>query len=70
MTSSFLIRGCVWKGGFERGIFGRAKSCLKGIEDFDLEHWLRGRKKQSFPTHTTSISVVIVGENRPLPCFV
>ena len=29
----------VLKGCFERGIFWRAKSCLKGIEDFHLEHW-------------------------------
>ena len=27
------------KGCFERDIFWRAKSRLKGIEDFNLEHW-------------------------------
>ena len=37
--SSFSIRGCVLKGCFEKGrIFWRAKSRLKGIEDFNLEH--------------------------------
>ena len=40
VTSSFSIWGCVMKGCFERGIiFWRAKSRLKGIEDFSLEHW-------------------------------
>jgi hypothetical protein len=38
VTSSFSIQGCVWKGCFLRGIFWRAKSHLKGIEDFNLEH--------------------------------
>jgi len=38
-TSSFSIWDCVLKGCFERGIFRRAKSHLKGIEDFNLEHW-------------------------------
>ena len=37
MTSSFSIWGCIMKGCFERGIFGRAKSRVKGIEDFNLE---------------------------------
>jgi hypothetical protein len=37
MMSSFSIWGCVLKGCFERGIFWRAKSHLKGIEDFNLE---------------------------------
>jgi hypothetical protein len=32
VTSSFSICGCVLKGCFERGIFWRAKSRLKGIE--------------------------------------
>ena len=36
--SSFSIWDCVLKGCFERGIFLRAKSHLKGIEDFNLEH--------------------------------
>jgi hypothetical protein len=40
VMSSFAIWGCVLKGCFERGIFWRAKSRLKGIEDFNLEHWL------------------------------
>ena len=39
VTSSFSIWGRVLKGCFERGIFWRAKSRLKGIEDFNLEHW-------------------------------
>jgi hypothetical protein len=38
VTSSFLIWGCIMKGCFEKGIFWRAKTCLKGIEDFNLEH--------------------------------
>ena len=42
MTSSFSIWGCVLKGCFERGMFGRTRSCLKGIEDFNLEHLLLG----------------------------
>ena len=33
--------GSVMKGCFERGIFQRAKSRLKGIEDFNIEHWLQ-----------------------------
>ena len=41
VTSSFSIWGFVLKGYFERGIFWRSKSCLKGIEDFNLEHWLQ-----------------------------
>ena len=39
VTSLFSIWGCVLKGCFERGIFWRARSRLKGIEDFNLEHW-------------------------------
>ena len=42
MTSSLSIRGCVLKGCFERGIVWRAKSRLKGIEDFNLEHCGKG----------------------------
>ena len=38
LTSSFPIWGCILKGCFERYIFWRAKSRLKGIEDFNLEH--------------------------------
>ena len=38
MTSSFSIWKCVLNGYFERGIIWRAKSRLKGIEDFDLEY--------------------------------
>jgi hypothetical protein len=37
----FSIWSCVLKECFERGIFWKAKSCLKGIEDFNLEHWLQ-----------------------------
>ena len=40
VTSSFSIRGCILKGCFERGIFCWTNSCLKGIEDFNLEHCL------------------------------
>ena len=36
VTSSFSIRGCIWEGCFGRGIVWRAKSCSKGIEDFNL----------------------------------
>jgi hypothetical protein len=36
--SSLSIRGCVLKVCFERGVFWMAKSRLKSIEDFDLEH--------------------------------
>ena len=42
VTSSFSNWGCVLKGGFERGIFWRAKLRLKGIEDFKLEQWSQG----------------------------
>ena len=38
VISSFSICGCVLKGCLERGIFWRAKSRLKGIEDFNLKH--------------------------------
>ena len=53
VTSSFSIWGCVLKGCFERGIFRRAKLCLKGIEDFNLEHCLR-------PLHTRDWEPVTV----------
>jgi hypothetical protein len=39
VTFSFSFWGCVLEGCFERCIFWRAKSRLKGIEDFNLEHW-------------------------------
>jgi hypothetical protein len=42
VTSSFSIWGCISKGCLERGIFCRAKVRLKGIEDFNLEHWFEG----------------------------
>ena len=41
VTSLFSNWGCVSKGCFGGGIFWRAKSNLKGIEDFNLEHWCR-----------------------------
>jgi hypothetical protein len=41
VKSSFSIRGWGLKGCFERGIFWRAKSHLKGIEDFNLQHCIR-----------------------------
>ena len=34
-----------WKGCFERGVFWSAKSCLKGKEDFNLEHWVQDCRK-------------------------
>ena len=37
--SSFSIWDCVLKGCFKRATFWRAKLHLKGIEDFNLEHW-------------------------------
>ena len=42
---SFSIWGCILKGYFERGIFWRTKLCLKGIEDFNLEHWVVAFKR-------------------------
>ena len=39
VTSSISIWGCVLKGCFKSGIFWKAKMRLKGIEDFDLEHY-------------------------------
>ena len=42
MISSCSIWGCDLKGCFERGIFRRPESRLKGIEDFNLEHYLLG----------------------------
>ena len=36
VTSSFSIWGCVLKGCFEGSLIWRAKSRLKGIEDFNL----------------------------------
>ena len=40
--SSFSSWGCILKDSFERGIVWSAKSHLKSIEDFNLEHrsWL------------------------------
>jgi hypothetical protein len=43
VRSSFSIWGCIMKGCVEGGMFWRAKSRLKGIEDFNLEHWPFGR---------------------------
>ena len=40
VTSSFSIWGCDLECCFERGIFWRTTSHLKGIEDFNLEHRL------------------------------
>ena len=44
-SSSYSIWGCILKGCLERGIFRRAKSHLKGIEDFNLEHWSMAFRK-------------------------
>ena len=57
MTSSFSIWGCVLKGCFERGIFWRAKSRLKGIEDFNLEqwYWCKGTGGIYWPIHVRSL---------------
>jgi hypothetical protein len=67
MTSSFSIWGCVLRGYFERGIFWRAHSCMKGIEDFNIEHWLYPRiwhNKEGFVlSNTTRRSFVL--SNRP-----
>jgi hypothetical protein len=49
-TSSCSIWGCILKGCFERGIFGRAKLRLKGIEDFNLEHWRGHIEEGELPT--------------------
>ena len=49
VPSSFSIWGCILKDCFERCIFWRAISCLKGIEDFNLEHWSQhSQKRQVF----------------------
>ena len=42
MTSSFSIWACILEGCFGRVSSERAKSCVKGIEKFDLEHWKEG----------------------------
>jgi hypothetical protein len=39
LTYSFSIWGCISKGYFEKVYFKKAKFHLKGIEDFNLEHW-------------------------------
>ena len=51
VTSAFSIWGCVLKGCFEGGVFWRANSCLKGIEDFNLEHspWARSHLHSAGP---------------------
>ena len=46
VMSSFSMPGCVLKGHFERGVFWRPKSCLKGIEGFNVEH-LTGRQQET-----------------------
>ena len=46
VTSSFSIWDFVLKGCFEISIFWRVKSHLKGIEDFNLEHWRQGKARQ------------------------
>ena len=43
--------GCVLKGCFESCIFGRPRTRLKGIEDFNLEHWLH-------PTSEVCVGIV------------
>jgi hypothetical protein len=47
VTSSFSIWGRVLKGCFERGVFWRSKSCLKGIGHFNLEHRYSPISKES-----------------------
>ena len=66
VTSSSAIWGCVLKGCFERGKFWRAKSRLKGIEDFNLEHWCwvaprAASSRQIFQLRRTFIHVMMVG---------
>ena len=39
MMSSFLIWGCVLKGCLREVYFEGPDHVLKGIEDFNLEHW-------------------------------
>ena len=53
MRYSFSIWGCILKGCFERGIFWRPKSRLKGIEDFNLELCLHLQISMDF--HATRI---------------
>ena len=47
----FQFWACVLKGCFG-GLVWRAKSCLKGIEDFNLEH-LSGHVSVNFIAHTS-----------------
>ena len=68
VTSSFSIWGCVLKGCFERGIFCRAKSRLKGMEDFNLEGFVGGagpnrmkvRTSIGSPTHEFGVQPFIL----------
>ena len=57
VTSSFSIWGCILKGCFERGIFWRAKSTLKGIKDFNLEHWPQPIMPKNLPEHWPIVSI-------------
>ena len=51
VTPSFPIWGCVMKGCYERCIFWRAKSHLKGIEGSNLEHeWRLPKSRLRGPT--------------------
>ena len=65
VTSSFSIWGCVFKGCFERGIFWRAKSCLKGNEDFNLEHWYSPLLDQYIGDCLVSIITITNGTQEP-----
>jgi hypothetical protein len=61
LTSSFSMWGCVLKGNFERRIFWKAKSYLKGVEDFNLEHWwLWSRIANDFLSHYQSDTLLKV----------
>jgi hypothetical protein len=65
---SFWIWGCVLKGCFERGMFWRAKSRLKGIEDFNLEHWGQCPGEKIFGHNRLEILTVFLPSVQPLTC--
>ena len=58
VTSSYSIWGCTLKGCFKRGIFWRAKSHLKGIEDFNLEHYTSHTKPRPVTNPLQALSLV------------
>ena len=59
--------GCVLKGCFEKEIFWRAKSCLKGIEDFNLEDCLRPLHAEDWEPGTITLQAIsLVGKAEPV----